>query len=235
LANPQNGDVLSSVLYSALTDGSARSITKNDTEQVARANAAVIQNLLTQPSSPLCNPKPQPVRNFNLDAFMGKFYQVLYSPPMSLGPCSMIVYNKLSEVGNGGPGTMFNLFEYTTQGTPKGQPLISSGYGMVRAPGEMIFRTSSNPNDLMIYVLETGPLNRKGQYDYVILAVNCNYPIYVYARDPVEFKQRYEPEVNGFLQQRGLATSWARLFNIIAPVDYNLCNLPPTLFNVNDG
>lgn len=48
-----------------------------------------------------------------------------------------------------------------------------------------------------VYVLETGPLNKKGQYEYVILAVNCNYPIYVYARDPVDFKQRYEPEVNG--------------------------------------
>jgi lipocalin len=36
----------------------------------------MIQNLIVQPSSPLCNPKPVPVQEFQLDAFMGQWYQV---------------------------------------------------------------------------------------------------------------------------------------------------------------
>ncbi len=56
--------------------------------------------------------------------------------------------SKLSDIGNGGPGTVFNLFEYTTEGTPHGSPRISSGYAIVRDTGEMIYRTSSNPTDL---------------------------------------------------------------------------------------
>jgi hypothetical protein len=34
-------------------------------------------------------------------------------------------------------------------------------------------------------------LNREGQYEYAILAVNCNYPLFVIARDPLEFNQVY--------------------------------------------
>jgi hypothetical protein len=39
-------------------------------------NLEMIQNLIVQPSSPLCNPKPVPVQEFQLDAFMGQWYQV---------------------------------------------------------------------------------------------------------------------------------------------------------------
>ena len=39
-------------------------------------NLEMIQNLIVQPSSPLCNPKPEPVHQFQLDAFMGQWYQV---------------------------------------------------------------------------------------------------------------------------------------------------------------
>jgi len=83
-----------------------------------------------------------------------------------------------------------------------------------------------------VYVIETGPVNQQGQYEYVVLGVNCNYPLYVFARDPLDYKQKYEQRVNANLEQKGLATSWSRLLNVVAPVDYNLCNFPPTLFNV---
>jgi len=197
-----------------------------------KANAALIQNLLTQPNSPLCNPKPAPVETFNVDSFMGKWYQVLYSPPLSAGPCSMVTYQKVADVGQGGPGTVFDTFEYTTEATPYGKPRISSGYGIVRGTGQMTYRTTSSASDVNVYVLETGPTNDVGQYDYVVLAVNCNYPLHVFARDPVQYKQKYEAEVNSALEQRSLVTSWSRLLNLVAPVDYNLCTFPPTLFNV---
>ena len=87
--------MISNVLYKALTSGT---IQNNDTMDIMEFNASkpiiltkaqqsaigenleMIQNLIAQPSSPLCNPKPVPVAEFNMNAFMGQWYQVMYSP-----------------------------------------------------------------------------------------------------------------------------------------------------------
>lgn len=47
-----------------------------------------------------------------------------------------------------GPGSIFEIFEYTTDGTPYGKPKISSGYAMIKSPGELIYRTTSNQEDV---------------------------------------------------------------------------------------
>jgi hypothetical protein len=60
----------------------------------------------------------------------------------------MVAYKKLADIASGGPGTVFDTFEYTTEGTPFGRPRISSGYAIIRAPGELIYRTTSNQNDV---------------------------------------------------------------------------------------
>jgi hypothetical protein len=87
----QPTSMLSNVLYNALTSGTVQN--SNDTvgnttvgntslalspaQQAAIGeNIQLIQQLITQPSSPLCNPKPQPVADFRVDAFMGQWYQV---------------------------------------------------------------------------------------------------------------------------------------------------------------
>lgn len=85
-------NMISNVLYKALTSGSVQSnstteipplfdfnsstpITLTDAQQqVIGENLEMIQNLIAQPSSPLCNPKPVPITDFNIDAFMGQWY-----------------------------------------------------------------------------------------------------------------------------------------------------------------
>lgn len=54
----------------------------------------------------------------------------------------------MADVGHGGPGTVFDTFEYTTEATPYGKPRISSGYGIVRGPGQLIYRTTNSPTDV---------------------------------------------------------------------------------------
>ena len=82
-----DGGIISNVLYNALTAGSVQnnvSVTNdsasvtlnNQTAKAISDNVALIQQLITQPNSPLCNPKPTPVPEFNVDAFMGTWYQV---------------------------------------------------------------------------------------------------------------------------------------------------------------
>jgi hypothetical protein len=55
-------------------------------------NLEMIQNLIVQPSSPLCNPKPEPVRQFQLDAFMGQWYQVSLNEGENLPTNSFFEY-----------------------------------------------------------------------------------------------------------------------------------------------
>ncbi|GMT06258.1 hypothetical protein PENTCL1PPCAC_28432, partial [Pristionchus entomophagus] len=242
--------VLSNVLYKALTAGSVQANEtagssseasddgekKNFTLTAAQSNAIgeqlkMIQNLVIQPSSPLCTSKPEPV-DFEFGSFLGQWYQVLYSPPLSSGPCSMVAYKKLNDVNGGGAGSIFEIFEYTTDGTPYSKPKISSGYSLVKAPGELIYRTNSNQEDVNVHVIHLGPKNAANEYEYIVLSTNCNYPVYAFARDPVQYKQKYEAEVTEVLERKGIINGFSRLLNIVAPVDNSVCSFPPSLFNM---
>ncbi|CAB3399472.1 unnamed protein product [Caenorhabditis bovis] len=238
-------NILSNMLYKTLTSGS---IDSNDTMPLTERkgnesivltpaqsaaiseNLEMIQNLIIQPSSPLCTSKPEPVE-FDLDSFMGQWYQVVYSPPVATGPCSMVAYKKLNDVGNG-VGSIFEVFEYTTDGTPYGKPTISSGYSIIKSPGELIFRTTANQDDVTVHVLHVGPKNSNNQYEYAIMSTNCNFPLYVFARDATVYKQKYESIVTEYLEKKGLVNGFSRLLNIVSPVDNSMCVFPPSLFNI---
>ncbi|KHJ97858.1 hypothetical protein OESDEN_02163 [Oesophagostomum dentatum] len=240
-------NMISNVLYKALTSNSLQpndtraenpeppalsNLTLTPAQSAAiTENLEMVQNFIIQPSSPLCTQKPEPV-GFEMQSFMGQWYQVVYSPPLSAGQCSMVAYKKLNDVNNGGPGSIFEIFEYTTDGTPYGKPKISSGYAMIKSPGELIYRTTSNQEDVNVHVLYLGPLNSNNEYEYVIMSTNCNFPLYVFARDPVVYKQRYESDVNAVLEKKGLVNGISRLLNIVAPVENSLCTFPPSLFNI---
>lgn len=80
-------DLFSNVLYKALTSGSVQN---NDTDPESSTpltlspaqkaaideNLSMLEGLITKPGGPLCNPKPVSVSQFNIDAFMGQWYQV---------------------------------------------------------------------------------------------------------------------------------------------------------------
>lgn len=83
----------------------------------------------------------------------------------------------------------------------------------------------------LVHIIHTGPINAKGEYDYVILSTNCNYPIYVFARDPIVYRQRYEAIVTQLLEQKGILNGFSKLLNIVSAVDTSTCTFPPNLFN----
>ncbi|CAO4384056.1 unnamed protein product [Caenorhabditis nigoni] len=233
-------NILTDLLYKTLSSGSLESnetmvdkgngsIVLTPAQSAAiSSNLEMIQDLIIKPSSPLCTQKPNPVE-FELDPLMGQWYQVIYSPPVSTGPCSMVSYKKLSDNGEE-TGSIIDVYEYTTDGTPYGKPIISSGYALVKGKGELIFRTNSNKDDVTVHILSVGPLNHQGEYEYVVMSTNCNYPVYVFARDTSIFKQKYEPTVNEFLDKSGVVNGITRLLNIVAPVDNTMCIFPPHLF-----
>uniref|UniRef100_A0A8R1HQI5 Lipocalin domain-containing protein n=1 Tax=Caenorhabditis japonica TaxID=281687 RepID=A0A8R1HQI5_CAEJA len=240
-------NILTDMLYKTLSSGSLESnetlansgkenngtIVLTPAQSAAiSSNLEMIQDLIIKPSSPLCTSKPDPV-DFELDALVGQWYQVVYSPPVSTGPCSMVSYKKLSDNGEE-TGSIIDVYEYTTDGTPYGKPIISSGYALVKGKGELIYRTNSNKDDVTVHILNVGPKNQHGEYEYIVMSTNCNYPLYVFARDASVYKQKYEPVVSDFLDKSGIVNGITRLLNIVAPVDNTMCIFPPHLF-YNEG
>lgn len=84
---------------------------------------------------------------------------------------------------------------------------------VIQQAGELIYRTTANQDDVnseffsafwcaailknklvyqsfifLVHVIMTGPINSDGRYDFVVLSTNCNYPLYVFARDPIGYK-----------------------------------------------
>ncbi|KAL3095425.1 hypothetical protein niasHS_007524 [Heterodera schachtii] len=64
--------------------------------------------------------------------------------------------------------------------------------------------TAAHQEDVNIHVLFNGPLNERGQYEFTVVSNNRNYPVYVFARDPVRYKQRYEMAVQQLLEHKGV-------------------------------
>ena len=79
-------DLLSNALYKALTagaiqnngtNGSNSTLSLTPGQQAAvDEGVSMLGGIITNPSSPFCNPKPVPVSQFSIDAFMGQWYQV---------------------------------------------------------------------------------------------------------------------------------------------------------------
>jgi hypothetical protein len=68
-------DIIPSLLNIDFNTSTPITLTQSQ-QQAIGENLEMIQNLIVQPSSPLCNPKPEPVVDFRLHSFLGQWYQV---------------------------------------------------------------------------------------------------------------------------------------------------------------
>ncbi|KAH7705995.1 CRE-LPR-5 protein [Aphelenchoides avenae] len=197
---------------------------------VANAPMTALERFVSQSNTPLCHFQPQSVEQFNVAAFMGQWYQVMHSPLMSSSACSMMNYDMLSlDRSPHNVGSVFQTVELSTNGAVNADPTFASGYAMVAGPGHLVYH-KLNQAELDVRVIALGETDRSGRYQYAVLAVNCNYPLYVIARDPEVFRQRYSAEVQRLLEEKGLVNSVSRFLNIITPIHPALCAFPKNIF-----
>uniref|UniRef100_A0A914YS12 Uncharacterized protein n=1 Tax=Panagrolaimus superbus TaxID=310955 RepID=A0A914YS12_9BILA len=142
-------------------------------------NAQILQHL--QPSSTKCNLAVDTTETFNIDGFMGQWYQVMYSSTESTNKCRIMSLHMLNRSNRPyGIDTSFETLEISKNENSFDAPATVSGFGNVHSAGELHFRNMRrNAN---------GPVNRSGFYEYVIFTEDCYYPIYVFARDPIIFQ-----------------------------------------------
>ncbi|KAE9553149.1 hypothetical protein FO519_003628 [Halicephalobus sp. NKZ332] len=168
-------------------------------------------------------------KTFNVTKFMGQWYQVMYSASNSNKNCRMMSYRLLNLIDvDYHVGSTFETLEYFTEEKSHSIPQMYSGFGMVNQPGELFYRS---PHDNFIMnVVYTGPENSSGYYQYVILAVDCYYPLYVLARDPMVFQQRFESQALQVLRNKQLINDFSRALNFMKSVDFSSCQIPPSFF-----
>uniref|UniRef100_A0AC34G452 Uncharacterized protein n=1 Tax=Panagrolaimus sp. ES5 TaxID=591445 RepID=A0AC34G452_9BILA len=190
-------------------------------------NAQILQHL--QPSSTKCNLAIDTTETFNIDGFMGQWYQVMYSSTESISKCRIMSLHMLNRSNRPyGIDTSFETLEISKNENSFDAPVTVSGFGNVHSAGELHFRNMRrNAN---VNIIHTGPVNRSGLYEYVIFTEDCYYPIFVFARDPIIFKQKYEQEALQIMRAKGLINDFSQVFNFIKTVDFSTCQMAPTLF-----
>lgn len=115
------------------------SIKRKDIRQ-RYSNAQVLQHV--QPTSSRCTLALDTAETFNIDGFMGQWYQVMYSSTEAASKCRMMSFQMLNRSNRQyGIDTSFETLEIIkNENFTVDPPVTISGFGSVPAAGELWFR-----------------------------------------------------------------------------------------------
>lgn len=150
---------------------------------------------------------PDTVDELVLSSYTGLWYQMA---------ADAIVYNTFekdaycatAQYADKGDGTI-SVHNYATIGSPDGETYIIDGYAYgsnPEEPGQFKVHFDSEdsaPFDAPYWVLELGPINADNLYDWAIVSDNVSYFLFVLARDPETYNQKYKAEVDQILVDLG--------------------------------
>jgi len=148
------------------------------------------------------------VTELNASSYIGLWYQT-YSNQASTesfqlnGSCITATYEVFEEINN-----TFTVLNYQTLGGPGGTPDIIRGLANipnVSRIGEwlVILNCSDDCFPAPYWILDLGPINDEGLYDYAIVSDNIGLFLFVLARNVSEFNELYNDEVLIKLTQLG--------------------------------
>jgi apolipoprotein D and lipocalin family protein len=150
---------------------------------------------------------PETVKSLDLPAYLGLWYQmasdeVVYATFEKDAYCSTALY------GDNGDATI-SVHNYATIGGPAGTTYLIDGYGYIPDPAEpgqlMVSLTGHNavPFPTPYWILELGPINKNGLYDYAIVSDNMASTLFVLARDVNTYNSQYRESVSKRLTELG--------------------------------
>jgi apolipoprotein D and lipocalin family protein len=150
---------------------------------------------------------PDTVDSLDLPKYLGLWYQmsadeIVYATFEKDAYCSTALY------GDNGDGTI-SVHNYATIGGPAGSVYTIDGYAYTpdaSKPGQLkvVFNSDDAfPFPAPYWILELGPVNANGQYDYAIVSDNLSQFLFVLARDPAVFNAKYKASVSATLYKLG--------------------------------
>lgn len=154
------------------------------------------------------NVNPDTVDELDVPAYLGLWYQmaadqIVYSTFEENSFCDTALY------GDNGDGTI-SVHNYAKIGGPSGEDYVIDGYAYQtnaeEEPGQLKVVFDSDdaaPFPAPYWVLELGPKNADGLYDYAIVSDNLSLFLFVLARDVDTFNTQYKESVSASLEKMG--------------------------------
>lgn len=151
---------------------------------------------------------PDTVSTLDVPKYLGLWYQmaadqIVYSTFEKDSFCSTAVY------GDNGDGTL-SVHNYATIGNPAGSPYVIDGYAYQTKPDtypgqlKVVFNSSdAAPFPAPYWILELGPVNTNGLYDWAIVSDSISEFLFVLARDVATFNSQYKESVYTELTKLG--------------------------------
>ncbi|KAH7728655.1 LPR-1 protein [Aphelenchoides avenae] len=161
------------------------------------------------------------VDDVDVQKLMGRWYTVVDTPSVHPDKCVVTEFTDLSS----------NRYTSTFTGEQKGihfDGAVRTWYGNGRKvgpdPGSLFIHTG-HPVDVCPYFpVKVGPVNAKGEYEYLVLTQALKYPTVVMARDPARFEQVHRPEVREYLDKFGFMNLLASASSPLMFVNASSCH-----------
>lgn len=163
-----------------------------------------------EPKKPLGKLNPDTVDTLDVPKYLGLWYQmsadaIVYASFEQDAYCATALY------ADNGDGTL-SVHNYATIGAPNGEVYVIDGYAYQSKPDEepgqlkVVFNSDdAAPFPAPYWILELGPINTDGLYDYAIVSDNLSAFLFVLARDVTTFNNKYKDSVSKTLTDLGFS------------------------------
>ena len=150
------------------------------------------------------------VTELDLQAYKGFWYQ-MYADKIVVATIEKDSFCDSALYGLKDDGTI-SVHNAATTDSPTGSAFDIDGYAYVEdptKPGELKVHFNPTPGqnvapfDAPYWVLELGPMNSDGQYDYSIVSDNRSSFLFVLARDVATFNEKYDAQVLKSIENMG--------------------------------
>ncbi|KAL3113041.1 hypothetical protein niasHT_013506 [Heterodera trifolii] len=142
------------------------------------------------------------VDDVNVNALMGKWHTVIYSPLVQSDYCAISYYELLDQSIY---SSIFTTVQYSLKASDSTTNLAhGTGQKYGPEPGSLLIVTGQPNEPCPYFPVKVGPIGkRNGQYAYLVLTQALKQPTTVLARDPKEFDELFREEVVDYLRRFG--------------------------------
>ena len=152
--------------------------------------------------------KPDTVDTLDVPAYLGLWYQMA-ADAIVMETFEKDSYCATALYGDNGDGTL-SVHNYATIGTPDGETYVIDGSAKQTKPetepGQLLVvfnSTDASPFPAPYWILELGPINSDGLYDYAIVSDSFSLFLFVLARDVATYNAKYKEGVSATLVDLG--------------------------------
>ncbi|KAF7632086.1 hypothetical protein Mgra_00008533 [Meloidogyne graminicola] len=178
---------------------------------------------------------PATPEDFDLNKFMGRWFEGINSPRATEQRCVVHHYGGLTRNERTATFTALKIYR---EGSEFGPVKYSIGYAFRAGNKDAMLQlhSSENSDAQPFWVYKLGPEGNdpfgNKQYEYAIVSNWVKYPVTVLVRDPDTFKAKYEVEVLRWLEDQGFINGFIRAFNLLQPASYGSCQYADNTFEL---